>query len=183
MSAVADLFAAYAALIREWAPRLDLVSPGDLDRLEERHIEDSLRAAPLLDELPDGPCADIGSGAGFPGIPLAIARPERRWTLIEPRHRRAAFLEEVVRELGLACQVVAATAEECAFDDALAGIHALATARALAEPSAVPHMTAPLLRPDGITLVFTGRGAALPQGAEERAPGLTIMRRTDQGAP
>lgn len=172
-----DLLRAYAALVRAWAPRLDLVSPGDLDRFEERHIEDSLRAAPLLDELSNGPCVDVGSGAGLPGIPLAIARPGRHWTLVEPRRRRAAFLEEAVRELGLDCDVVAGTAEEAALDLALAGAHVLATARAVAEPEVVRRLAEPLLKPGGVTLVFTGANARAPADADPWAPGLTIMRK------
>jgi 16S rRNA (guanine527-N7)-methyltransferase len=170
--------AEYEALIRAWAPRLDLVSPRDLGRLRERHLDDSLRAVPLLDGLPGGPCVDIGSGAGFPGVPLAITRPERPWTLVEPRKRRAAFLEEVVRELGLSCRVVALTAEQAAADPALAGAHVLATARAVADAGTVRGLAEPLLRPDGVTLVFTGESADLPPGAEAWGPGLTIMRKT-----
>ena len=178
MSESSELLSAYAALVRKWAPRLDLVSPGDLDRFEERHIEDSLRAAPLLDELPGGPCVDIGSGAGLPGIPLAIARPERRWTLLEPRQRRAAFLEEVVRELALEAEVVALTAELAAENPGLARAHALATARAVASAEAVRTLAEPLLAPGGATLVFSGRTAETPPDAVEWAPGLTIMRKT-----
>ena len=169
---------AYAALVREWAPRLDLVSPRDLERFEERHVEDSLRAAPLLDELPDGPCVDVGSGAGLPGIPLAIARPDRRWTLLEPRQRRAAFLEEAVRKLGLDCEVIAVTAEQAARDERLAGSHVLATARAVAAPAEVRKLCEPLLAPGGATLVFSGAGTEAPPDAEEWASGLTIMRKT-----
>ena len=174
----AELLRAYGALVRSWAPRLDLVSPGDLERFEERHIGDSLRAAPLLDQLAEGPCVDIGSGAGLPGIPLAIVRPERRWTLLEPRKRRAAFLEEVVRELGLACEVLASTAEEAARDPGLGGAHVLATARAVASAEAVRGLAEPLLAAGGMTLVFSGRSAETPADAEEWAPGLTIMRKT-----
>ncbi|MDQ3914505.1 MAG: class I SAM-dependent methyltransferase [Actinomycetota bacterium] len=177
MRAPDELLARYAGLVRQWAPRLDLVSPGDLPRLEERHIQDSLRVVPLLDELPPGLCVDIGSGAGLPGIPLAIVRPERRWTLVEPRQRRAAFLEEVVRALGLGCRVVAATAELCALDETLAGRHVLATARAVDEPAGVRTLAEPLLVSGGVTLVFTGSAAPVADGAEEWAPGLTIMRK------
>lgn len=174
-----ELLAAYAALVRKWAPRLDLVSPGDLERLEERHIEDSLRVVPLLDELPHGACADIGSGAGLPGIPLAIARPERHWTLIEPRHRRAAFLEEVVRDLAVDARVVAKSAEACAKDPDLAGRHVLATARAVADAAHVRSLAEPLLDSGGVTVAFEGEGnRRRPPGAEEWAPGLTIMRKT-----
>lgn len=172
-----ELLRRYAALVREWAPRLDLVSPRDLERFEERHVDDSLRAAPLLDELPEGPCVDVGSGAGLPGIPLAIARPERHWILLEPRQRRAAFLEEAVRVLGLDCEVVAATAEQAAREARLAGAHVLATARAVADPAAVRALTEPLLSPAGVTLVFTGPDAPAHSDADAWAPGLTIMRR------
>ena len=173
----AQLLRAYAALVRDWAPRLDLVSPGDLDRLEERHVGDSVRAAPLIDELPPGPCVDIGSGAGLPGIPLAIACPDRRWTLLEPRKRRAGFLDEVVRELGLDCEVLAATAEEVARDERHAGSYVLATARAVADAATVRGLAEPLLVPGGVTLVFTGAGAETPPDADEWGPGLTIMRK------
>lgn len=179
MTSTEDRLAAYAALVRRWAPRLDLVSPRDLDRLEERHIEDSLRVAPLLDELPPGPCCDIGSGAGFPGVPLAIARPERHWTLIEPRHRRAAFLEEVVRELDLDARVATDTAAGCAADAELREKHVIATARALAEAAVVEAEARPLLRPGGVTVWFKGADShePLPASAEEWAPGLIIMRK------
>lgn len=177
MADAEERLAAYAALVRRWAPRLDLVSPGDLGRFEGRHLDDSLRAVPLLDGLPDGPCVDVGSGAGLPGIPLAIARPERTWRLVEPRRKRAAFLDEVVRELGLSCEVVPRTAEEAARLPELAGAHVLATARAVASPEVVRGLTEPLLAVDAVILVFTGAGARLPEGAEEWAPGLTIMRK------
>jgi 16S rRNA (guanine527-N7)-methyltransferase len=171
----------YADLVRRWAPRVDLVSPGDLERLEDRHVQDSLRLVPLLDELPPGPCADVGSGAGFPGVPLAIARPERTWTLIEPRQRRAAFLEEVVRELALEARVVATTAEQCAEDESLRGRHVLATARALTDDyDEVARLADPLLAPDGVVAVFKGAGhRRVPARAEEWAPGLLIMRSSD----
>jgi 16S rRNA (guanine527-N7)-methyltransferase len=183
-----DALAAYAALIRRWAPRLDLVSPRDLSRLEERHIRDSLRAEALLDELPPGPCADLGSGAGLPGVPLAIARPDRHWTLIEPRRRRAAFLEEVVRELALDASVVAKTAEECAEDEALRERHVLVTARAVASPDVIRPLADPLLAGGGVTLVFRGEGdtSTPPARAEEWRPGLLIMRKPtepEQGDP
>lgn len=173
----AELLRAYAALVRGWAPRLDLVSPRDLERFEERHVEDSLRAAPLLDELPEGPCVDIGSGAGLPGIPLAIARRERRWTLLEPRHRRAAFLEEAVRELGLDCDVAALRAEDAASQPGLAARFVLATARAVSDAATVRGLAEPLLVSGGVTLVFTGAGAETPPDADEWGPGLTIMRK------
>jgi len=157
-----------------WAPRLNLVSAVDLHRLRERHIDDSLRLAPLLDELPPGPCIDVGSGAGLPGLPLAIAGPSRSWRLLEPRRRRAAFLEEVVRELDLDVEVVALTAEQAASE--LGPAHALAVARALAEPPVALARLRPLVATNGVAALFLGPGAELPPGAEEWTHGIAIVR-------
>lgn len=173
----AERLAAYAELVRRWAPRLDLVSPRDLERFEERHIADCLRAADLVRGLPRGWCADVGSGAGLPGIPLAIAVPTHRWRLVEPRRRRAAFLEEVVRTLDLNCEVHALTAAEAAADPGLAAAHVLAAARALAPPAEAFDALLPLVAPGGLALVFAAPGARLPGFAEEWAPGLATIRR------
>lgn len=169
--------AAYAELIRSWAPRLDLIAPGDLDRIEERHFADSLKALPLVLGAPPGPAVDVGSGAGLPGVPLAIVAPERRWRLLEPRAKRAAFLDEVVRELDLNAEVVRMSAQQAAVDPALAGVHVVATARAVADPVTAFDLLAPLLGPEGLSLVWVGERAQIPAEAEESVPGLAIMRR------
>jgi 16S rRNA (guanine527-N7)-methyltransferase len=169
---------AYARLVRSWAPRLDLVSPADLDRFEDRHIADSLRALPLLDEVPPGPIVDVGSGAGLPGIPLAVASG-RFVRLLEPRARRAAFLEECVRVLDLDGEVVVRTAQQAADDRRLAGTHAAAFARALAPPQAAAEMIVPLVATDGLAVVFLGNEGELPRDAEEWAPGIVIVRAVD----
>lgn len=168
---------AYADLVRAWSPKLDLVSPGDLDRFEERHIADSLRALDLITTAPEGICADVGSGAGLPGIPLAIASG-RRWRLFEPRARRAAFLEEVVRELGLDCEVSRATAHE-ALTEGLRD-HAVATARALAPPMEAFGLISPLVAPGGIAVVFHGVGASLPAEAKSWSDGIATIEITSR---
>lgn len=171
---------AYEALVREFAPRLDLVSPGDLDRFRERHVDDSLRLLPLLAEAPEGPAVDVGSGAGLPGIPLAIADPRRTWRLLEPRRRRAAFLEEAIRSLGLAnCEVVTSTVEAAALDPGLAKGHAVAVARALRRPPTALKALVPLLQAGGIAAVFVGAGARVPPEAEEWRAGIATMRASD----
>lgn len=170
-----ELLSAYAGLVRRWATRVDLVAPGDLADLETRHIEDSLRLSPLVAGLPPGPCADVGSGAGFPGIPLAIAHPERRWRLIEPRSRRAAFLEDVVRELDLNCEVVPQPVEN-AIATGGARSHSLAVARALAAPQRALAMIEPLVQAGGVAAVFVGERADIPAQAELWADGVAIVR-------
>ncbi|MGH2752324.1 MAG: 16S rRNA (guanine(527)-N(7))-methyltransferase RsmG [Actinomycetota bacterium] len=173
-----DLLAAYAQLLREWAPRLDLVAPGDLDRLEQRHIVDSLKARALVGAAPAGVALDAGSGAGLPGVPLAIVEPGRLWRLLEPRAKRAAFLDEVVRRLNLSAEVIPRTTRQAAGDPALAGQHVVVTARALAEPRTAFELMRPLVAPRGIRIVWVGQRAEIPPEAEERPDGLAIMRAT-----
>lgn len=171
---------AYETLLRSWASRLDLFSPRDLARLRARHIDDSLRALPLLDGL-SGACIDVGSGAGLPGVPLAICGPATlSWRLLEPRKLRAAFLEEVVRDLELDCEVVVRTAEQAARDRRLAGAHVFATARALAPPLESFRLLAPLVAWGGSAAIFLGERGEVPEGAEGRPGGLAIMKKADR---
>ena len=173
---MADLLSRYEELLRAFAPKLNLVSETDLPRLRERHIDDSLRLAPLLNELPPGPCIDVGSGAGLPGIPLALATG-RPWRLLEPRRHRAAFLDECVRALELDnCEVVRLKASRAA-EGTLGGAHVLATARALAAPRVAAGLCLPLVASGGRVLLFVGEGAEIPRDAEEVAAGLITIRK------
>lgn len=167
---------AYVELIRKWSPKLDLVAPGDLGRLYERHVEDSLKALPLLREAPEGPAVDVGSGAGLPGIPLALAGPDRHWRFLEPRHRRAAFLEEAIRVLQIdSAEVVALSAQEAASAPSLSHAHAVLTARALAPPDEALALLRPLAAPGGRGVVWIGKDTLLPPDAEENVPGLASV--------
>lgn len=166
----------YTALVRAWAPKLDLVSPADLERFEERHIADSLRVLDLLKAHPKGPCCDVGSGAGLPGIPLAIVSG-RHWRLLEPRARRAAFLEEVVRELDLDCEVLRMSAQEAAREGYK---HSAVTARALATPVDAFSLVMPLVAPGGVGVVFHGPVAKLPAEAEPWSDGIATIALTSQ---
>lgn len=178
-AAVEAQLAAYERLLKLWAPRLDLISPSDLGRIRSRHIDDSLRLLSLLEGLPPGPCIDVGSGAGLPGIPLAVAG-SRPWRLLEPRKKRAAFLEEVVRELDLTCEVLAIDAQTAALDPGLRGAHALAAARALAPPPQAAAHCRPLVQVGGVIAIFVGPTAEIPPEADETAPGLITIRKDDK---
>jgi len=142
----------YAALLERWQRRINLVAAGTLPDLWRRHMLDSAQLWPLVAERP-GPVADLGSGAGFPGLVLAAmgADPVH---LIESDARKAAFLREAAREMGVAVTVHAARAEAMAPLGA-----ATVTARALAPlprllPWAVRH-----LAPGGAAVLLKGRTA------------------------
>jgi 16S rRNA (guanine527-N7)-methyltransferase len=154
---------------------LDLIAPGDLERFRQRHIDDCLRLLPLLEELPAGPAVDVGSGAGLPGIVLAIAGPERTWRLLEPRGKRAAFLEEAVRRLELATvEVLPLSAQQAASDPVLRRAHLLAVARAVAPPKQSFALLEPLVAADGTAAVFAGKTAETPPGAKEWQRGIFV---------
>ena len=94
---------AHAELIREWNVRVSLVSQGDLERLVENHIVDSLSLAPHVQKAcgESGLLLDVGSGAGFPGIPLKILMPDLPVCLVERSAKKSEFLREAVKCLGL----------------------------------------------------------------------------------
>jgi len=132
-----------------------LIGPRETERLWDRHLLNCAVVAELLPE--HGVVVDIGSGAGLPGIVLAMLRPSLDVALLEPLLRRSVFLEECVTALGLSnATVVRARAE----DKAAAHIKAdIATARAVAPLDRLVGWAAPLLRPGGELLAIKGQSA------------------------
>jgi len=148
--AQAAQLADFEALLRDRAVPMGLISQGDARDIHERHILDSLRAAALFRPNDTG-ALDFGSGAGLPGIVLAIAVPRCWFVLVEPRRKRAGFLELVVERLALPnVEVVVARAEE------MTGEWDVATARAFAPPARAWKLGHRLLRPGGRLIYFAG---------------------------
>lgn len=134
-----------------------LMGPRERPRLWDRHV---LNSAAAQSGIAEGESVvDIGSGAGLPGIPLALARPDLRVTLVEPLLRRVTFLEEVVEDLGLDVRVVRGRAEEKAVR-AEAGGADVVTSRAVAPLARLAGWSAPLLRPGGRMVALKGASAA-----------------------
>jgi len=105
---VLELLTRYGAIVHEQSQRLSLIAEADRSALYTRHVLDSLNPVSLFEEAPPS-ALDLGSGAGFPGIPLAIVWPSCKFVLVESRERKAGFLELAVRELGLRNVAVACT--------------------------------------------------------------------------
>ncbi|MDR6611525.1 16S rRNA (guanine527-N7)-methyltransferase [Leifsonia sp. 1010] len=159
--AAAVLFGDRMDLAREFTRNLaqqgeerGLIGPLELPRLWSRHILNCAIVAPLLRP---GRVGDVGSGAGLPGLVLAIARPDVSFVLIEPMERRVAWLNEQVAELGLDNVVVLrARAEDARFDDPLDQV----TARAVSAFRKLLPLTAPLLRDGGELVLMKGAAAS-----------------------
>ncbi len=145
----------YAGLLAHDAVARGLLGPREAPRLWERHL---LNCAVLADGMEHGvDVCDIGSGAGLPGLVLAVRRPDLRLTLVEPLLRRTRFLDEAVERLGLGnVEVVRARAEE------LHGRRdfAVVTSRAVAPLDRLVRWSLPLVRPGGVLLAMKGATAA-----------------------
>jgi 16S rRNA (guanine527-N7)-methyltransferase len=139
-----------------------LIGPREAPRIWERHLLNCAAMAPLVPE--DAYVIDVGSGAGLPGIPLAIARPDLEVVLVEPLARRTAFLEEVIADLGLAdvARVVRARAEEVAARPAMFHVKhcKIVTARAVAPLDRLAEWCLPLTGAGGRVLALKGASAA-----------------------
>lgn len=151
----------FTVALAEEGERRGLIGPLELPRLWTRHILNCAIAAPLF----EGRAVDVGSGAGLPGLVLAIARPDVSWVLVEPMERRVAWLEEQVAALGLTnTEVVRARGEDW---DAGEGVD-IATARAVSALRTLIPLTAPLVRPGGRLVLLKGAGAAAEIDAAQK---------------
>jgi len=147
----------YAELLATAGVERGLLGPREVDRIWDRHLLNSAAVAELLQ--PGERVIDIGSGAGLPGIPLAIARPDLEVVLLEPLLRRSEFLTEVVDELGLAVEVVRGRAEDPGVRNRF-GDRDAAVSRAVAALDKLTKWSMPLLRPDGRMLAIKGERAS-----------------------
>ena len=147
----------YADLLARDGVERGLIGPREVARLWERHILNSAAVAELVQ--PAEVVIDVGSGAGLPGIPLALARPDAHVTLVEPMQRRVDFLLEAVDVLGLDVAVVRGRAEERAVRDRV-GLADAVTSRAVAPLDKLAKWCGPLLRSGGRMLAIKGERAS-----------------------
>ena len=147
----------YAEILAGAGVERGLLGPREVDRLWDRHVLNSAAIAELLDA--GERIADIGSGAGLPGIPLALARPDLRVTLIEPLLRRSEFLREVVDDLGLDMHGRSGPGRGSVGATASGGDGRGCRHRAVASLDKLTKWSVPLLRPDGRMLAIKGERA------------------------
>ncbi|MCT2586523.1 16S rRNA (guanine(527)-N(7))-methyltransferase RsmG [Actinophytocola gossypii] len=147
----------FAELLAAAGIERGLIGPREVERLWERHL---LNSAVVGERVPDrARVVDLGSGAGLPGVPLILARPDLDVTLLEPMARRVAWLEEVVDALGLSATVLRGRAEEPGVKQRLAGADVV-IARAVAPLDRLWGWSAPLLRQGGRLVALKGESAA-----------------------
>lgn len=150
----AELLARHLCLVLEHNQRLNLTRITDPNVAISKHILDSLSVVPIVGSCLPGRIADLGSGAGYPGIPIAVATG-RHVTLVESVGKKAAFLSDVVNELGLDVAVAPVRAEELAL--AHPESFSAVLARALSSLPSLVELAAPLLTRGGCLIALKGR--------------------------
>lgn len=169
-------FARYAELLEEWNQKMNLTAIRAPEEVAVKHFIDSLL---LLRALPLGGAQrviDVGTGAGFPGVPLLIARPGIALTLLDSLQKRLRFLEEACAQLGLHAKTVHARAEEAGRNPALRGQFDLATARAVAPLPVLCEYCLPFVKQGGFFAALKGPGAREELEAANRAVRLLGAR-------
>lgn len=162
-------FEQYLHLLQEWNEKMNLTAITQEEEIWEKHFYDSI--VPFL-HTSFKTFADVGSGAGFPGIPLAILWPDRQFTLIEPLAKRCKFLEEVKKQLNLSnVTIVNARAEDFVKDHRAQ--FDLVSARAVARLSILLELCIPLMKNDGSFVAL--KGAAGMNELKNAAPALKAL--------
>ena len=156
----------YLDLLSRYNRVMDLTNVPEAD-WPERHIADSLKPLAFAPVKLTGLWTDVGTGAGFPGLPIAIAHPGIRMTLLDAQKKRCDFLSETIGALDLKnCEVVCARAEEFARTPSARGRYDAAVTRAVAGTNVLAEYLLPLLRRGGAALCWKG-----PKGEEELPDG------------
>jgi 16S rRNA (guanine527-N7)-methyltransferase len=172
-------FQIYMRQLRIWNPSAGLISSGDEPRTLSRHFLDSLGLFRILDLLAGARVLDVGSGGGFPGLPLKMMRPEILLTILEPREKRFYFLKDLVRTIGLQGVCLRRQRAETASRNVdMRGAFDLVLARALASMDRLVSMCFPFVRRGGLFVAYKGqrigREMVAAGGPIERAGGELV---------
>ncbi len=171
-AATLEKFDRYAALLVEWNQKMNLTAITDPMGIVVKHFADSLAAVPLLPQEEGISLIDVGTGAGFPGIPFAIVRPDIRLTLLDSLNKRLTFLEDVCRELAIPVQRIHARAEEGGRKPQLREQFDVATARAVAGLPVLLEYCLPFVKQGGCFIALKG-----PDSDEEHRAAKNALTR------
>ncbi len=150
-------FARYSEMLREWNQKINLTAITDDDGITVKHFLDSLLPLKYVD-ISGGSLADIGTGAGFPGLPIKLAHPEVRLTLIDSLKKRINFLSAVCGELGVGADCVHGRAEELGRKE-LRDSFDTVVSRAVANMTALSEYCMPFVKPGGRFVALKSEGA------------------------
>ena len=171
-----DRFEIYQRLLAEWNERMNLTAITDPVEVAEKHFADSLAALPYLKSGMQ--VIDVGTGAGFPGVPLLIMEPKLELTLADSLHKRLTFLDALLKELGLTATLVHGRAEDLGQDRLYRERFDAATSRAVANLPVLLELTTPFVKVGGSAIAYKGDAAEELQNAKSAAFLLHVKLRT-----
>jgi len=151
------LFETYYAMLADWNTRVNLTAITEPEDVAKKHFLDSLAAAPYL--KPSASIVDVGTGAGFPGLPLLIFRPDLKVTLMDSLQKRLVFLEAVCKELKLKAELVHARAEDAGQNPKYREKFDVALTRAVSALPVLCELTLPLVKVGGTSIAYKGDSA------------------------
>ena len=164
-----ERFEAFHAILDEYNQRMDLTAVLDEDERVDRHDLDS--AAPLAQGLlaQNARVIDVGTGAGFPGMPLLILRPDLQMTFLDALSKRIAFLQDALKRLNLTATALHARAEDAARMDMHREAYDAAVSRAVASSATLQELTLPFVKTGGLAIAWKGPGVQDELVAAKRA--------------
>lgn len=169
------LFQRYYSLLLEWNRRVNLTALAGAREVALKHFVDSLSCLVVHTPHTGARVADVGTGAGFPGVPVKIVRPDIKLTLIESVGKKVAFLKELVKNLALSgVDVICGRAEELAHQQEFREIFDLTLSRAVAPLPVLLEYCLPLLRPGGLLLAL--KGPAVDEEIQKSTTALKILK-------
>ena len=151
------LFETYYAMLADWNTRVNLTAITAPEDVAKKHFLDSLAAAPYLKQ--GAVIVDVGTGAGFPGLPLLIFRPDLKVTLMDSLQKRLVFLEAVCKELKLKAELVHARAEDAGQNPKYREKFDVALTRAVSALPVLCELTLPLVKVGGTSIAYKGDSA------------------------
>ena len=173
-----DRFEAYYRLLTEWNEKMNLTAITDPKGVAEKHFADSIAALPYL--RPGMRVMDVGTGAGFPGVPLLIMKPDIDLTLADSLLKRLSFLEILLRELDLKASLVHGRAEDLGQNRLYREQFDTVVSRAVAGLPVLLELTTPFLKTGGTAIAYKGDAAEEIKNAKSAAFPLHVRLRTEE---
>lgn len=170
-----DRFEIYHRLLSEWNEKMNLTAITDPVEVAEKHFADSLAALPYV--KPGMKVIDVGTGAGFPGVPLLILEPGLELTLADSLNKRLTFLDALLKELGLKAALVHGRAEDLGQNKLYRERYDVALSRAVASLPVLLELTTPFVKVGGSTIAYKGDAAEELKNAKGAAFLLHVQLR------
>ena len=170
-----DRFETYCRLLVEWNEKMNLTAITDLREVAQKHFADSLAALPYLKG--GMRVIDVGTGAGFPGVPLLIMEPRLQLTLADSLQKRLTFLDVLLKELGLQAALVHGRAEDLGQNKLYREEYDAALSRAVANLPVLLELTTPFVKVGGTAIAYKGDGAEEVKNAKTAAFLLHVQLR------